>query len=560
MLMTVVDDEKINEEPETDSSIDKSLERVTTDIVRVIEGVGHRTAEYPNGLVLGVRLVGVPGTRGVYVDVVHVLDLRKARFGRSTLAMQAAILESVNGSLKSILKDVGLLDAFEARSLLSPFGRMEFSVMRSIDSESSSLTHETRTIYAVYKEGSSRRDLSWLTDSSRIIPDNELGLLLSSDSRSRLHDVQKKVSSTKWDELETGFRRSWLGILSIVMGVMAGFGIVGALLNNGTLIFPLVVFGISFLLGSWMLHKGNTAIDRFRSALNDETSALSEVGDSNRVTSSIKGNATRLELVGTLNFIVTPLMDSAAEAVEIGDVNKSVNFLFTILDECVRLAPISTVEMSNLSGDPGLEKFLSLFKNIGLEFEEGEEEALGLAYVGFTGHGSTPLKEHEVIEHLGVLNNALFDVGALSPEVKNRIDDILNLHASKTIVKEINRDLAEPEKHPVEEEMASDTAESEDELDSLLHVMGNAGEVPKANDSIISESDQTKKLLTEPPVIVAKTVDEEPAESVQVLLDADDETSAQVVKRSKLQRRSVTDSPSRIHSPVRKKERGSTGA
>jgi hypothetical protein len=558
--MTAVDDEKITEESESDSSIETGLERVTTDIVRVLEGAGHRTAEYPNGLVLGVRLVGVPGTRGVYVDVVHVLDLRKARFGRSTLAMQAAILESVSGSLKSILKDVGLLDAFEVRSLLSPFGRMELSVMRSFDSESSSLIHVTRTIYAVYKEGSSRRDLSWLTDTSRIIPDNQLGLLLSSDSRSHLHDVQKNVSSTKWDGLETGLRRSWLGILSIVMGIMAGFGIAGALLNGGTLIFPLVVFGISFLLGSWMLHGAKTAIDIFRSALNNEVSTLSEVGDSNRVASSIKENATRLELVGTLNFIVTPLMDSAAEAIENGDVNKSVASLFTILDECVRLTPISTAGMSNLSGDPGLEKFLSLFKNIGLEFEEGEEEALGLAYVGLTGYGSTPLKEHEVIEYLGVLNNALFDVGGLSPEVKNRIDDILNLHASKTIVKEIERDLAEPENTPVSAVMVPTTAESNDELDSFLEEMGNAGEVSEANDSIKKAPDQTRKEYAEPPVIVAKTVDEEPAESVQVLLAAEDETSEQVVKRNKLQRQNVTSSSSQTHSPTRKKERGSTGA
>ena len=558
--MTAIDDERITEEAERDSSLDTSFERLTTDIVRVLEGAGHRTADYPNGSVLGVRLVGVPGTRGVYVNVVYVLDLRKARFGRSTLAMQAAILESINGSLKSILKDVGLSDSFDTRSFLSPFGRMEFSVMRSIDSEDASLIHETRTIYAVYKEGSSRRDFSWLTDTSRIIPDNELGLLLNSDFRSHLNDVQKNVSSTKWDELERGLRKSWLGILSIVMGTMAGFGVAGALLNDGTLFLPLVVFGISFLLGSWMLHEASTAIAHFRSALNDEVSALSEVGDSNRVTSSIRENATRLELVGTLNFIVTPLMDSVAEALENGDVNESVRSLYPVLDECVRLAPISATEMPCLTGDPGLEKFLRLFKNIGLEFEEGEEEALGLAYVSITGHGSTPLKKHEAIEHIGVLNNALFDVGALSPEVKNRIDDILNLHASKTVVREISKDLAEPEDTPVKEEMAAATEESGDELDSFLQAMGNAGEVPKANEGIIKEPDQTGKLGAEFPVIIAKTVDEEPAESVQVHLTAEDETSEQVVKRSILKRRNVTDQSSRIHSPTRKKECGSTGA
>ena len=558
--MTAVDDEKITEEAESDSSTDTVLERVTTDIVRVLERAGHKTAEYPNGLVLGVKLVGVPRTRGVYVDVVYVLDLRTARFGRSNLAMQAAILESVNGSLKNILKDVGLSDMFETRSILTPFGQMEFSVMRSIDTKAASLIHETRTIYAVYKEGSSRRDLSWLTDSSRIILDSELGLLLSSDSRSHLHDVQKNVSVTKWDELERGLNRSWLGILSFALGVIAGFGIIGALSSSGTLILPIFVFGIAFLLGSWILHKANSAIDHFRSAINDEVFAMSEVGDTNRVTSSIKENATRLELIGTLNFIVTPLMDSAAEALEIADVNNSVNSLCPILDECVRLAPISAFEVSSLSGDPGLEKFLSLFGNIGLEFEEGEEEALGLAYVALTGHSSTPLEEHEVIQHLGVLNNALFDVGALSPEVKNRIDDILNLHASETMVKEIDSDFAKPEELAVREEMDPDIAKCEDELDDFLQVMGDTGEVSESNDNVAKEPEHNEKLPAETPLIIAKTFDDAPAEAVQVLLAGEDETSEQVVKRSKLQRHSLTNASSRTRTSSRKMERGSTGA
>ena len=78
------------------------------DISDALEVTGHFTTRYPNGLTLGVRLEAIPGTRGVHVDVIYVLDLREAEFGKSGLAMRAAVLESINRSLPRVLGDVGL--------------------------------------------------------------------------------------------------------------------------------------------------------------------------------------------------------------------------------------------------------------------------------------------------------------------------------------------------------------------------------------------------------------------------------------------------------------------
>ncbi|MFX1369688.1 MAG: hypothetical protein ACFFAY_13920, partial [Promethearchaeota archaeon] len=82
-----------------------------------LQALRHYTCEYPNGLCCGVRLEAIPGTRGVHVDVVHVLDLREAEFGNSGLAMRAAILEGVNRPLSRILADVGLGHLMAAKTI-----------------------------------------------------------------------------------------------------------------------------------------------------------------------------------------------------------------------------------------------------------------------------------------------------------------------------------------------------------------------------------------------------------------------------------------------------------
>ncbi|MHA2179213.1 MAG: hypothetical protein ACXAAK_12770, partial [Candidatus Thorarchaeota archaeon] len=311
------------------------------DIEEVLSKAGHKTKTGQNGLTLGISLNGISGTRGVHVEVVQVLDLRKAMFGRSLLAIQAGILESINRPLDSLLAGVGLDDLLEEMSFLTPAGRVEFPVLRSPNNNATSLIHETRTVYTVFADGTTPRNVSWLTEESRVIPVRELGLLLSSDSRSLSNDVQKSIISDKWEDLEHGVKRAWMGLLPIMMGVVGLIGFIGALLSAGTIEIPLAVAGVSIPVGLLIIRGAIQAIKAFHELFDSEVSGMGRVGDLTKVKKSATENELRLHLVGTLNFIITPLMDTAASAIETSDVDGSVTALNSILDECVRLLPLS---------------------------------------------------------------------------------------------------------------------------------------------------------------------------------------------------------------------------
>ena len=103
--------EKIAEDVKTTNEEKPSTELAQNDrfnITKILNDFNHLVYEYPDGLTLGVRLAGISGTRGVHVDIVHVLDFRKANYDNALMAMQAAVLETVDRSLSDILKDVGL--------------------------------------------------------------------------------------------------------------------------------------------------------------------------------------------------------------------------------------------------------------------------------------------------------------------------------------------------------------------------------------------------------------------------------------------------------------------
>jgi len=568
MMMTIVEDEKIVEDSEAEK-IPKMEENLSSsDITKILKSADYWTVDYPNGLVLGIRPIGIPSTRDVHLDVVHVLDLRRAKFGRSNLAVQAAILESVNRPVENLLRDVEMDGLLDTKSLLSPLGRIEFKVLRSLNKDSISNIHETRTIYAIFKEGSSNRDFSWLTDISRILPNNELPLLLSSDSRSQFHAVQTRVNPDKWNDLESGYKKAWFGVLPVLMGIFSGLGIFGSLIAGGSLLIPLIVCSISIPLALWTFKNASSAIKSFQDSLNSELKEMVKIGDAERVEAALAENTTSLEIVGTLNFIITPLMHSAAEAMERGDVDGSIISLCSVLDECVRFAPLSPRSELTLSGDPGLEKFITLFKNLGLAFQEGEEEALGLAYVALTGHSSSPVMESELIEHLGTLNNLLFDIGALSPEVKNKIDDLLNFRAGGKMIEELNQELAIPddfealistesalsdEERALHDEIAETypierlTEKTEDESGSAFEPEPEESE----DDTSLQPSEESH------PVIVAETVSEGPNEIVQARLGPEEvpETGDTVVKRARKRERSRKEL-AHIRSTRQMKERG----
>jgi len=481
--MTIAREEENVMEGET--SFDEGKANDITDALRV---TGHFTAKYPNGLTLGVRLEAIPGTRGVHVDVVYVLDLREASFGKSGLAMRAAVLESINRSLTRVLGDVGLEELMQEQSVLTPWGRVQLPLLRGAKGKTSSLIHETRTVYVITEGTKPTMDLSWLTESGRVVTPEEFVLIRKSDTRSRLPNLKKAITNTKWGLLENGLNRGWFGVLAIAsLMVAVSATLMVVLLGSGSLILPLVAIGLSGVAAGWLLKSSRNSINGFVATVSNELELLSRIGDAERISQSIINNEEKLTLIGDINFVVSPLIASAGRSLEEGNVDAAVSSACAVLDECVRLAPLesSSNSLYMSSADEGLRKFLGLFEDLG---GVQEEEALALAYVGLTGHVTKPVEFDEAVTHIAELNNALYHIGALRPDIKDGIDNHLNKRAMMQTVEAIDKELAKDEPLPPEVELIESDEVTETEIENPVEV--------ELNDMIrgasIDESDDPK--------------------------------------------------------------------
>jgi hypothetical protein len=476
---------------------------------------GHFTMRYPNGLTLGVRLGSIPGTRGVHVDVVYVLDLREAEFGKSGLAMRAAVLESINRSLPRVLGDVGLEEFMNEQTVLTPWGRVRLPLLRGLSGKTESLMHETRTVYVITEGTKPTMDLTWLTDTGRVVTPEEFVLIRRSDARSTLPNLKKSIRTNKWALLENGLTRGWFGVLALaglIIGVATSLSMLAV--GSGSLIIPLLVSALSGLIGGWLLQTSRNSINGFVTNLSEEQKVLDRLGDADRISQSIIENEDKLILIGDLNFVVSPLIATAGRALEEDDVDAVVGAACSVLDECVRLAPLGSDSGSGpmRSADAGLRKFLGLFEDLG---GVEEEEALALAYVGLTGHVTKAITFTEAVEHLTQLNNALYHIGALRPDIKESIDDHLNNRAMKETIEEIDKEITsedveipdpEQQSDPVEvvevESTSKDEVEEDDELhDMILHASVETSATNETSD----ESSEPEMNITGADVVTART-------------------------------------------------------
>ncbi|TXT55240.1 MAG: hypothetical protein BAJATHORv1_40150 [Candidatus Thorarchaeota archaeon] len=469
----VISEKKESSVIESDTTEDAETEY---DIVRALQKTEHLTHTYENGLVLGVRLEGVTGTRGVHLDIVHILDLRKAEFGKTNLAMRAAVLESMNRSLESLLEDVGLNDFLEERTFITAWGRVRIPTIGSAKHNSRSMIHETRTVYVIVKDTKPSTDFSWLTETKRVVTPDEFALVRITDTKSLLTNLQKQIASEKWKILERGFRDSWLGIIFSSI-ILVGIGsIVGVLLvNNGNVALPIFAIIGGVLLGGYFLSSSRRHLSDFREMVCVEEQKLSEMSDKTRIEESVLENMDSMRLLGDLNFVVSPLMAKAGNALSDLDLDGAVSFACSVMDECMRLssADLSKLEGSFIGGDEGIAKFVGLFGDLGAEEYETD---LALAYVALTGYTISPISAEEVITHIATLNNALYHIGALRPDIKEIIDDLLNSRAGMEAVEYLNEELSKPEE-PIpepslpskkqEEATIEDKEDSSEELDAL---------------------------------------------------------------------------------------------
>ncbi|MCK4483583.1 MAG: hypothetical protein KAU89_02075 [Candidatus Thorarchaeota archaeon] len=442
--MTVTEEEIPIQEAE-DTKTPKG-ESKTYDIVEVLEATNHLTHVSPNGLVLGVRMSGISGTRGVHVEIVHVLDLRKAIFGKGGFAMQASVLESVNRELPNLLRDVGLRERLEEPSPLTPWGRVPMHTLRSASGKRKSLVYETRLVYVVTQDVRSSADLSWLTANGRVVSVHDFSLARKSDARTILPDLEKNLVADKWNSFSRAVRNGWYGVLAAGASVLGGVTSLMVLLSNsGNLIAPLAFMGVCGAGAAWLLRQSHNGLNEFRKVIESEQAGVASLGDRKRVADSIKSNEKKIGLIGDLSFVISPLMASASKKLEDGDINGAVVLAEKVLDELVRLSPSDEGKKGIVTGDAGIEKFIGVFRNVGANLTEAEEVSLALAYTAVTGHVTTPLGVEEALTHMAVLNTSLFNAGVLSPTVRGSIDDMFISRACQVIVDEFGEDLAKPE-------------------------------------------------------------------------------------------------------------------
>jgi hypothetical protein len=165
-----------------------------------------------------------------------------------------------------------------------------------------------------------------------------------------------------------------------------------------------------------------------------------------------------------------------------------------------------------ISADVGLRKFLGLFEDLG---GVEEEEALALAYVGFTGHVTKVVTFTEAVEHLTQLNNALYHIGALRPDIKDSIDDHLNQRAMKETVEAIDKEIVSDEaeistptkkKDPSEvKEDEPDTKEVSEDDEEIFEEILHASVDTSSNTEDGIESDEPEMKITGADVVIGET-------------------------------------------------------
>lgn len=504
------------------------------DIESALKLTEHFTSRYPNGLTLGVRMQGVPGTKGVHVDVVFVLDLRKAEFGKGGLAMRAAVLETVNRPLERVLSDVGLDEFLSDHNVITPFGRVRLPLMRGMANGSHSLMHETRTVYVITENAKPSADLTWLTETGRIVTADQFALIRQSDARSRLPDLKKSVVGSKWNLLEAGISRGWFGVLSLVALAVGLASVIAVVLaGSGSLLIPIIASTVSGVVGGWLLSSSRRSVSSFVDTLSKEQEQLRSIGDATRIAKSIEENEEKLELIGHVNFVVSPLVAEAAEAMKSSNLEKTVNLACTVLDECVRLSPIASSSKSLLMGDSGLRRFIGLFEYLGGNIEE---ESLALGYVGLTGHLLKPINFGEAVAHLTELVNSLYNIGAIRPDIKEGIDDHLNFSSMKETLEAFDKAIAEePEPMfdmPVIEAVTAEagdeeeeetppqivaTEEQSDELDELSDMIRDSSKVDESEKHEPAEdADSVEDITVVASVIVEGREKKKKKKKVQV--------------------------------------------
>jgi hypothetical protein len=294
-------------------------------------------------------------------------------------------------------------------------------------------------------------------------------------------------------------------------------------------LFPIAgaVLIASTLLTAYYSIISRRHVSLFRTSLDVESAQLSSIGDSKRIVETLQETHSHMTLINDLNFVIPTLVGSAVESLLEGNVNESVHYSSVVLDECVRLAPVGQIHADNpFTADKGLSKFIGLFHFLGVHFEDGEEEALALAYSALSGHAESPLTGDEVVTHLTSLSFALFNSGILSPQLKDSMDDLLNGWSMATYKEHLDEELTDDDTEESIPEINHDT-DAGDDVDQ--EIFSTLEDMKQADDSDTDASDPQEN---EPESAVE--IEEEVIE-----IPEEDETIEDIPRRHRKRRESV---------------------
>jgi hypothetical protein len=410
-------------EAKENENVKKKMEdEEVSDIQRVLKDASFRAKTYPNGITTGFRFKGIPGTRGVHVEVVHVIDLRVASFGNTNLARKSAILARTNREIGSILAEHKMHDRYMEKRIWTVKGRITLKMLRTQNLRTSSLIHQTTNVYAIHDGTGTGIDFSWLMNRNHVLSIEELYRTLKGDTL-HVKGLQELIIPDKWEDIQKGYERSIEAILTFSLGVVGIFSLMASItLPDRDLIWSLLAILIGFVSGAILTLNARKYLTKFLESVTNESKLLSERCDVERLDKACLEKDDRMTLVNALNYLISGLMGAASDAIEAAKVDEAVVKVNEILDELIEMSPVESDDEE--ISESGLRKVLGLFESFGIDTSDYKIQH---AYVAFTGHRETRLSIEEVTRHLASLNNALYATGIIRPEAKDKIDDRMNI-------------------------------------------------------------------------------------------------------------------------------------
>ncbi|MHA1927642.1 MAG: hypothetical protein ACTSV2_03570 [Candidatus Thorarchaeota archaeon] len=461
------------------------------DIIKALRATGHKASYCDDQMIVGVRLNGIKGKRGVHIDVVHVLDWRNSSFSGSILAMQASVLETVNMGLKQVLEEVGYHDMLVRKDKRTTRGKVSFDLLSACDSHSGSMVHETRTVYVVTEDLRPSTDLSWLTENSRVVSIGQFLLARQSDFRSVLPEMNRRVDGDKWEHFKRSNNSFVLGILVLAFGVIGALTL--SMVNStlvGNFIPPLGAMSTGIPIGLVLLGMSFREMSKFLAITENENERISVIGDGERIRKSTEANAETFVRIKDMAVVISPLMKDTGHDLRFNDIKGALKSVSIALDEIVK----KSVHHEDIPHeDESLGKFLGIFSKYDPRYNEDQ---MSESYIALSNYLIFPLDASSTMDYCTVLLNALARIGIVRPEVKGLIDDDMNKCGFIQTLTDADKAVSAPlstEEIALKEMNKTQEAEtSEDESTPK-----EADEVPHADDTEVTPGEDLDDFVEE---------------------------------------------------------------